>query len=165
MRMLIGRLLLVLVLAAVVGSCTTAQPPVAQKADLTVIGAAVDSINKAFFTAVAARDTDAVASFYSDDARLLPPNAPRADGRAGIRAAWAEFLRTPDLSLDIKSSGLVTSEAGDLVVDIGSYTMKAKGPKGAFEDVGKYVTVLRKADGGWKIVVDTFNSDTPLPAQ
>ena len=165
MRKSIGQFLLVVVLGVVVGSCQKAQAPMAQKADTAAIAAAIDSVNKAFSAAIAARDTDAVANFYSDDARLLPPNVPRADGRAGVRAAWAQFLSTPGLSLDLKSGDLVTSEAGDLVVDVGKYTMKAQGPKGEIEDIGKYVTVMRKTDGGWKIAVDTFNSDKPAPGQ
>ena len=159
MRKLVGRVMFGLIVLALMGSCTTAQKAETPKADTAAITAAVDSINKAFTAAIAARDTESVVSFYADDAEVLPPGSPRASGKDGIRAAWVGFLRIPDLSLTPQSVKVLNSDAGDLVVDVGSYTMKAKGPKGPIEDVGKYVTVYRKTDAGWRIVVDTFNSD------
>jgi len=159
MRTFVGRGVFGVIVLALMGSCTTAQKAEAPKADTAVITAAIDSLNKAFTAAVAARDTETVVSFYADDAEVLPPGAPRSTGRDGIRAAWVGFLRMPDLSLTPQSVKVLNSDAGDLVVDVGSYTMSVKGPKGPIEDVGKYVTVYKKTDGGWKIVVDTFNSD------
>ena len=165
MRAILGFSVPVIVLGLVVASCTQAPAPAPPKADMTAITAQVDSMNKAFVAAVAARDTDAMLNFYADDAHILPPNAPRADGREAVRQVWAEMFRLPGLSLDAHSTQLVTSEAGDLVIDVGAYTMKMQGPKGKeMEDVGKYVTAMKKTDGGWKIVVDTFNSDKPMAA-
>ena len=49
-------------------------------------------------------------------------------------------------------------------IDVGSYTMKMSDAKGKMmQDVGKYVTIFKKVDGQWKIIVDTFNSDAPAP--
>jgi ketosteroid isomerase-like protein len=54
-------------------------------------------------------------------------------------------------------------EADDLAVEVGRYTMTIQPPGGdVMRDVGKYVAVWRRqADGGLKLVVDTFNSDSP----
>ena len=93
---------------------------------------------------------------------MRPPNALLPPARDSIRAAWVGFLRLPALELTADPTSKVFSEAGDLVVDIGTYRMKMLGPKGKpVEDVGKYVAVYRRSAGQWKIVVDTFNSDLP----
>ena len=164
MRSFIGRLALGISLAAFVGSCGgSAAKPAAQKLDQAGAEAVLAGINQQFAAAVAARDTDKVVSFYADDGHVLASNAPRADGHEGIRAVWAQFLSTPGLDLNISSNQVIVSEAGDLLIDLGAYRMKMKGPKGPIEDVGKYVTIFRKTGEDWKIIVDTFNSDTPLP--
>src|SRR5262245_14715922 len=124
-----------LLLAVLIGCAGQEKAPVVDQATLT---AQLDSVNKAFNDAVAARDTDAVAALYADDARLMPAGAPRTDGKAAIRAMWAEYMRTPGLELTITSTGPMITEAGDMVIDVGTYTMKMTGPKGKpVEDVGK----------------------------
>ena len=164
MRTLVGSCVLVMSLAVVLNACAPAQKP-AEMVDTAAIKASIDSLNKVFTAAVAARDTDAVTNCYADDARLMPANEPRSDGHQAIRASWARFLSMPGLSLNIATSDVMVASAGDMAVDVGSYTMQMQGPKGPIEDVGKYVTVFKKTDGQWKIVVDTFNSDKPLPGQ
>ena len=58
------------------------------------------------------------------------------------------------------------AEAGDLAVDVGAYDFKATPPGGKpVHEVGKYATVFKKTDAGWRIVVDTWNSDPPTPAK
>ena len=58
---------------------------------------------------------------------------------------------------------VIVSQAGDLAIDLGAYRMKMTGPKGApIEDQGKYLTVFRKTEAGWKSICDTYNSDVPL---
>jgi uncharacterized protein (TIGR02246 family) len=133
--------------------------------DVAAAKAAADSLNQAFVAALAARDTGAVVDFYTDDARFLPSNAPRADGRDAIRRSWAEFLSIPGLALELRSTEVMMSEAGDMVVDIGTYRLRASGPGNQpMEDVGKYVVILKRAEGRWKIAVDIFNSDLSMTA-
>jgi ketosteroid isomerase-like protein len=132
--------------------------------DTAAITASADSLINAFTAAVAARDTNLIVSLYADDARFLPANMPRKDGRDSIRTAWVGFLMMPDLKVSIASKDKLISEAGDIVVDVGTYDLTGKDPKGKpIHDVGKYVTVLKKVNGEWKFVVDTFNSDMPMP--
>jgi uncharacterized protein (TIGR02246 family) len=149
------------VVAVLLGSCTASQKPAV---DTAAIKSAIADFNQKFAAAVAARDTDTVANSYADDAHLLPAGSPRSDGREAIRAAWVQFLGTPGLSLKFTSSDVMVAEAGDVAIDVGAYEMSMSGPKGQpIQDVGKYVTVLKKVGDQWKIVVDTFNSDKPMP--
>src|SRR5207249_11008289 len=76
------RCALPLLSALLLSSCAgQSQAPAVDAATMT---AALDSLNKAFSAAVAARDTDAVAAFYSPDAHVLAAGMPRADGHDAI---------------------------------------------------------------------------------
>lgn len=144
--------------------CSKTQQETKPAVDTSAITAQIDSLNQVFLTAVTAKDSVALANMYADDARLLPSGMARVDGRDGIRSMWGGFLQTPGLDFQFQSTEKIVSEAGDLVVDIGTFHMKWTGAKGKpAEDVGKFVTVFKKVNGEWKIVVDTFNSDKPTP--
>jgi len=154
---------LAMLAAALMTSCTQA-PPAAPPVDQAAIGAAIDSITIAFTGAVAARDTNAIASMYAPDARLMPPNSPRYDGPDAIRGAWAGFIAMPGMELVPTTTDKIIAEAGDMVVELGTYVFKFQDPSGKTQsDNGKYVTVYKKVNGEWKIVVDTFNSSVPVP--
>ncbi len=164
MRNTVARRLLAAMLLALVGACAGQQPAPKPAVDTAALTASLDSLNKAFLAAVAKRDTEALVSSYADDARVLPPGEPRADGHEAIRKVWVRFLRTPGLELNAISSQPIFTEAGDMIIDVGSYTMKMNDAKGKpMEDVGKYVTIFKKMNGSWKIAVDTFNSDKAPP--
>jgi ketosteroid isomerase-like protein len=165
MRHVFARVMLALLAVVVLGAagCQSA-PPKAPMADTGAMTAALDSLNKAFGAAVAARDTNAIFSNYAADARLMPAGAPMATGDEAIHAAWRGFLAIPGLDLKLASNAPILGEGGDLIIDVGTYTMKMNDAKGKpMQDVGKYVTIFKKVDGQWKIVVDTWNSDAPAP--
>jgi len=109
------RCALPLLSALLLSSCAgQSQAPAVDAAAMT---AALDSLNKAFSAAVAARDTDAVAAFYSPDAHVLAAGMPRADGHDAIRATWVACLRTPGLDLHITSGTPIITQAGDFNSD------------------------------------------------
>ena len=158
---------LALVFAGVIvlaGGCSSPKSS-APAADTAAISATTDSLNAAFLAAITAKDTTALANFYAEDTRVMPPNAPVASGRDAARHTWAEFLGSPGLEFTFASTQKMIAQAGDLVVDIGTYDFKAAPPKGKpIHDVGKYVTIFKKTNGEWKIVVDMFSSDLPPQA-
>ena len=148
---------------ALMSGCTSA-PPATPAVDEAAIAAAVDGITPAFAAAVAARDTNAIAAMYADDAHVLAPNMPRVDGKDAIRHSWAEFMSTPGVDLVPEANTRIASEAGDMVVELGTYVFKWQDASGKpMSDHGKYVSVYRRVGGEWKIAVDTYNSDIPLP--
>jgi uncharacterized protein (TIGR02246 family) len=154
------------VLVAVLAGCSGTQPQAKPPVDQAAIGAAIDSVETAWTGACAARDTTLLVGLYADDAHVFPANGPRAESKEAIRQAWVGFLSTPGLDLKLSPNAKVISEAGDLVIDLGTYEMNAKDAKGKpTHDVGKYVTAFKKVNGEWKIVVDTWNTDTPMPGQ
>jgi ketosteroid isomerase-like protein len=111
-----------------------------------------------------AHDLDSIVSYYSDDAILLPPNAPAATNKQSIRASWAD-LAVPGVSLSWQASKVEVAKSGDLAYSTGTYTLAMKDPQGKpITDKGKFMEVWkRQPDGRWKAVADTYNSD--LPAQ
>lgn len=117
----------------------------------------VDDVLAAFSKAVANKDAVGLANFYSENAKFLPPGAPLVEGRAGIKDFCEQLFAAGFAGLDLENIEVL--EGGDLVVDVGRYTMSFA-PEGS--DRGKYIAVYRRqADGSLIIVADTFNSDTP----
>ncbi|MBI1796335.1 MAG: nuclear transport factor 2 family protein [Candidatus Eisenbacteria bacterium] len=152
-----------MLLAAACG-CSGGAQQSAPAVNQAAISAAIDSANATFAAAAAAHDTAAVVACYAADAHFLPPNAPRADGKDAIQRAWAGMLAMPGVKVTMQSNTKIVSEAGDLVIDLGSYDMTAPAPKGkSMHDVGKYATTFKRMNWAWKIIVDTFNSDMRPP--
>ena len=123
----------------------------------------LDSLRKRFLEAFNRGDGAAVASFYSADGKILPPNMPLIEGKQAI----TEFFNGAK-EMGMQSLNLVATQAetsGDLAFEVGTYRADIQPPGGpAIIDAGKYTVVLRREAGdSWKKVVDMFNSDSPPP--
>jgi len=142
-------------------ACTQQTPPDTRAADESAVRDADAQWAKTAMT----NDLDGTVSYYTDDASMLPPNAPIATGKPAIRAVWATML-SPDTAVSWQVTKADVARSGDLAYVMGTYQIAAKNPRGkSQEDHGKLVEVWKKqADGKWKTVADIFNSDVPLPA-
>jgi uncharacterized protein (TIGR02246 family) len=158
-RFPVGVLALGSLLAA--AACAPAMPPDTRAEDEAAIRAA----DQAFSAAANSKDVDAAMAFYADDAIGLPPNAPMSTGRDAIRAEFSAMMAMPGFSLTWSPTRIDVASSGDLGYSVGTAQFSATGPDGQMmSDTMKYATVWRKqADGSWKVVVDAFNSNTPLP--
>ncbi len=109
-----------------------------------------------------AHDLDGTVAFYSDDAHVLPPDAPLVTGKAAIRAAWAPMLSPADL-ISWQATKVEVSLSGDLGYVTGTYEFKSKDAQGKpTVEVGKMVEVFKKqADGTWKVCADIWSPDAP----
>ena len=116
--------------------------------------------------AAGAKDVDKTASYYSDDALVLPPNMPAINGKQGARAMWQGMFSVPGFGGGWKVSKVEVARSGDLGYVTGTYELSETDAKGKpMTDKGKYLEVWKKqADGTWKCVVDMFNSDLPSDA-
>ena len=161
---------LLLVLALCATACnpppppTPPAPPPPPKPDLKAEEASLRQLDKALVAAVAAKNIDAVAGFYSSDAVFLEPNEEPKTGEA-LKASWTGLFGLPDVVLNFEATSIGVSADATLAYDVGGYTLSFTGPKGKIEDHGSYVEVWRRIGGHWKIVVDTHNSSVPLPAE
>ena len=106
-------------------------------------------------------DAAAAADFYTEDAKILPPNMEMVSGKEAIQEFWKTAM-----SMGVRRINLETVELGydgDLAYERGVSTVTIQ-PEGGQErtERGKYLVVLkRQADGSWKLAVDIWNSDLP----
>jgi uncharacterized protein (TIGR02246 family) len=133
----------------------------ASAADASKEDAAIRAVNQAWAKAYNAGDAKGVSILYAEQAVLLPPGSPAANGNAAINAYFtndvAESAKAGvTFSLSPKTD---VGHSGDLAWESGSYAVKAK--SGATVEVGKYLTVYKKTGGKWLIIRDTWNSDAP----
>ena len=116
--------------------------------------------------AAGAKDIDKTVSYYSEDAVVMPPNAPSAKTRETIRSAWKEMLTTPGAAIRWKATKVEVAKSGDLAYVSGTYEETMTDASGkSVKDHGKYVEIFKQqADGTWKVVADIWNSDLPASA-
>lgn len=129
----------------------------------TTIEQTLRSLDAQWSAAAAAKDLDKTVSYYSDDAIIMPPNAPGATTREAIRSAWKEMLTSPGAAISWTATKVEVAKAGDLAYVSGTYeeTMTDASGKPA-KDRGKYLEIFKKqADGTWKCIRDIWNSDLP----
>jgi len=130
--------------------------------------AAAEQIRKLdeIWSATAAKnDLEGTLSFYADDAVVLPGNAPIVTDRKALRELWAGMLG-PNSAVSWKVTKAEVAKSGELGYLYGTYELTVKDLKGGpgVHDAGKLVEVWKKqANGNWKCIVDTYNSDLPVP--
>jgi uncharacterized protein (TIGR02246 family) len=102
-----------------------------------------------FVAAYNARNAAAVASLYADDGELMPPDSRSIKGRAAIEAAFREKLEQGCVvSFTSSESGI----SGTQAFDTGRFTLTMPNGEGGSEIVsGRYVALLRREGGEWKI--------------
>jgi ketosteroid isomerase-like protein len=109
-----------------------------------------------------AKDLDATVSFYTDDAVVMPGDAPVANTRQTIRDLWAPML-APNASVSWQVNQAEVARSGDVGYARGVYQLVMKDAAGkATTEQGKFLEVWKKqADGKWKCAVDSFSADAP----
>jgi uncharacterized protein (TIGR02246 family) len=115
--------------------------------------------------AIVARDAERTASFYAEQAVMMPVAESIIEGRTAILAEWRHVFGIPGYANRAQLVAADLSTAGDLGYTRGTYETPMLGPDGQqLLERGKWVSVWkRQADGEWRIVVDIFNTDTPPP--
>jgi uncharacterized protein (TIGR02246 family) len=137
-------------MALVAAGC---MPPAAQKSD------AIAARDAAWQAAFDAGDANQVAAIYTDDARVMPPNAATVQGRESIATAFGPMIKA-GWKIELVNTEAMAS--GDLGYATGTYVVK--NGDGAAVDHGKYVEVMRNVGGQWMISNDIWNSDLPVAA-
>ena len=109
-----------------------------------------------------AGDVEKIVALYTEDAVLMPPHAPRASGRAAIRAfLTADTAGAKAAGVKLVPGMSTAGVSGDTGWESGTYTVT--NASGATVDSGSYLSVSRKSNGKWLYYRDTYNSDRPLP--
>ena len=161
--------LLVLLASLAVPSLFICRPSLSATSDADIAAAEV-SVRKADADWAAAARTasvDAWMAFYAADAIVLPPNEPLASSKERVRQTVTALLALPRLSLAWHPIKVAVARSGDLAYLIGAYELRFDDARGApVSDRGKLLEIWRRqADGSWKCIVDTWNSDGSTAAQ
>ena len=162
-------LLFVAVILPLTLGCTAAVETTGQDIDLEAERALLLETDRTQAEAYSTSETplDTIFASFTDDARVLAPDIPMAEGWEASRAVFAKLEALPGYSLKWSPAIADVGGAADLGYTIGTYHMKLPGSDGSIVEIdGKYLSIWkRQPDGNWKIAVDMFNTDgPPVPA-
>ncbi|MEO8176540.1 MAG: DUF4440 domain-containing protein [Sphingomicrobium sp.] len=104
-----------------------------------------------------ARNVDALAAHYADDAALANPGAALATDPRSRREDLAKSVADPSLQLKFEADRAMVAKSGDLAYTRGHFTSQTNDPSSNLPkvDSGTYLTVWRKqTDGSWKAIED-----------
>jgi len=134
------------VLAALIPGAVAAQT----RTDMTLNRLAAE-----FQAAYNRDDVEALASFYAEDAVLMPPNRPMSQGRAAIVATLRRNLGDDPATMLLTPSE--SAIAGDQAYEVGTRVMTWQSGTKLIE---KYARVYKRVGGAWKIAFFIWNSDS-----
>lgn len=132
--------------------------------DAASVRATIEEIGDRFEQALLAEDAATIASFYAEDAVVLPPGSPRTEGQANIEAMFAAWFEQipPMEGFTLTSDDVQLSSSGELAYEVGTYTSRGTTPDGqAYDETGKYLAVWENTGGEWKMVADQWSEDAP----
>jgi uncharacterized protein (TIGR02246 family) len=127
----------------------------------TEVREAISAGNKRFMETFERGDAAGMATLYTENGQLLPPNTDIVSGRQGIQAFWQGAI-----DMGIKAMKLETTELeehGDTAIAVGKYTLSGEGDQ--VIDSGKYVVILKQEGGQWRLHRDIWNTSMPAPQQ
>jgi ketosteroid isomerase-like protein len=102
-----------------------------------------------------------MASLYTRDAALLPPNEEPVSGRAAIERFWHDGIAMGIRAVELETVRLEHADA--LAYEIGHSTLSLEPANGAaVTEVATYVLVHRRQqDSSWHRAVEIFNWNAP----
>jgi uncharacterized protein (TIGR02246 family) len=124
--------------------------------------AEIAAVLKSYEQALNASDVEGVVKLYTDDAVVLPPNAPSAVGIDAVRVTYASIFQAIDIDLtfEIAEVKVVSPDWAFLrSTSKGSVTILADGaqiPSGNHE-----LFVLHRTQGRWKLARYSFSPVLP----
>ncbi len=134
----------------------SAQSDVKADAALDKAKKAIAASNAIYFTSFTKNDSTIFISRYAKDACLLPSNTPKICGHNGI----AKFFRD-GYNYGLRSGKFKTiavyGDGKDFVTEEG--TSELFYANGDLMDSGKYLVLWKNTPEGWKMFIDSFNSD------
>jgi uncharacterized protein (TIGR02246 family) len=139
---------IIVAVALVLGACAApkAPTPVAASASKGELG----QMNRDFAAALNAKDPAKAASYYTEDAIMVPPGEAMVQGRAAIEAYWKGAIEAGG-ARDASVETLDAQSSGDLGFELGSFSLTVNGANGeATTEKGRYIELLKRgADGKW----------------
>ena len=101
-------------------------------------------------------DSEAIASLYTEDATLLPPDSERIDGRAEIQSFWQGAI---DAGMKMDELQAVNVDASaDIAGEVGRFILSVPGENGPTKVTGKYIVVWKREGHTWRLHRDIWNT-------
>jgi len=110
-----------------------------------------------FTAAFAKHDAQAVASLYTAEAKLLPPNNDFVGGRPAIQTFWQGVMNAGVAGATLTIEEAVGTDS--VTVEVGRYTLSDSAGKTI--DEGKYIVWWKRTPEGWRLHRDIWNSSRP----
>ena len=125
--------------------------------DIDEVRDAVEEGNRKLGAALERKNYPEVARLYTDNAKVLAPDAPIVTGRKAIEEFWREAASALGLvSATLKTLDLEVSE--DTAYEVGQADLKLSSGLATL----KYMVVWRRGgDGAWRLHRDIWNSMPP----
>lgn len=148
-------------LVAVLLVCGLAAGAVAEHHEGDLMGE-VTAIGDTLAKAMVDNDVDVLLGMYAEGAISLPNYGPRMEGIEAFRQSNEQMTAAGMKVLSFDSEPTDVWQAGDQVIEIGSFDIELKVPgmPQNITDKGKYLTIYERDDeGALKIKVETWNTD------
>lgn len=126
----------------------------------TDVKSEIEKVNAEFVAAYNNGNAKALATNYTENAKLYPSNSDVIEGTQAIEGFWNAVMK-----MGIKRAQMETVSAesvGNIAVEEGQYKLFVEGDM--VVDQGKYIVTWQKVDGQWKITRDIWNTNNPAPA-
>ena len=122
----------------------------------------IQAMNDEAAKMMVANDAAGMWANYSEDVISMPSYEPMLKGIEACKESYKKMTESGMKMTAFKSVVTDIIDAGDYVVDIGTYKISMSVPEMdmPWDDQGKYMTIWEKQDdGSLKIKVETWNSD------
>lgn len=123
----------------------------------------LQTVDRAWMSAMLANDAAACAALYADDAVLVLPGVGMITGRKAIEEAYAGWLAQVRVT-DVAIADQHYESAGDVSTGWGRWKLTSVPKSGgtAMTESGTFCAVALKKDGVWKYAADHAAAD-PVP--
>ncbi len=118
---------------------------------------AIEAADASFVDAFNRGEPAGIATLYTTDGQILPPNSDPITGHQGIQGFWQAAM---DMGLKSVALEIIElEELGDTAVEIGRYTLGDG--SGQELDSGKYLITWKQDGEQWKLHRDIWNTSLP----
>jgi uncharacterized protein (TIGR02246 family) len=112
-----------------------------------------------------ARDLNAVASVYADDAVFLAPGQPIVRGKAAIREWFRARFARRGYHASFSPTNITVAACGDIAYEVGTFRAQVLREDGAtLVSLGKHLVAWEKRNGKWLVTAESINTDSTEPS-
>jgi ketosteroid isomerase-like protein len=118
---------------------------------------AIRKVDADFVAAFNAKEADKILGMYTDNSVFMPPNAPTLRGTQPLKSFFGDMFARG--ATDLRMDPTDIAGHGPIAYQSGSYSLTT----GTTRDRGKFLFVMRKMAGNWRLEYTMWSSDLPQP--